>query len=171
MELAWVGSATNGATPFSLNINTFLYLFFFSLVCLTSHPLPCPIIVIRCNNVVKSNLVSDKENKKKNPLLTCSVVSFRTFITTVLQIKGMCYVANWITYRKYNWNKVPINVFFFIYCHIIWSRHGQSQGLLYKHLSLIHSLINSFIKWSFSLPQLFGAATPKRLEIGLSVIK
>ena len=28
----------------------------------------------------------------------------------------------------------------------------------------------SFIKWSFSLPQLYGAATPTRLEIALPVI-
>ena len=57
--------------------------------------------------------------------------------------------------------------------NIAWSvisRHGQSKGPLYKHPfdSFIHSLIQSV---SLFLPQLYAAATPKRLEIALPVIK
>ena len=51
----------------------------------------------------------------------------------------------------------------------IFSRPGWSQGLLYKHIR--HWFFHSFINWSFSLPQLYGAATPKGLEICLPVIK
>ena len=47
-------------------------------------------------------------------------------------------------------------------CPVI-SRPGQSQGLLYKDLH--HSFINWVILF---LPQLYSAATPKRLEITLS---
>ena len=45
------------------------------------------------------------------------------------------------------------------------SRPWQNQGLLYKHLRY------SLSKRSGSLSQLYGAATPKVLEIGLPVIK
>ena len=48
----------------------------------------------------------------------------------------------------------------------IFSRPGQSQRLLYKQPR--DSLINSV---SLVLPQFYGAATPKRLEIALPVIK
>ena len=41
------------------------------------------------------------------------------------------------------------------------SRPGPSQGLLYKHCG------HSFAQWPFSSPRLYGAATPKRLEIAL----
>ena len=44
----------------------------------------------------------------------------------------------------------------------IFGRPGQSQGLLYKHLS--HSLINSLILYS---PQLNDAPMPKRLELAV----
>ena len=47
---------------------------------------------------------------------------------------------------------------------LIFSRPGQSQGLLCKHLWLIRWLSNPFF------PQLYNAATPKRLEIALPVI-
>ena len=55
----------------------------------------------------------------------------------------------------------------------IFSRPGRSQGLLCKHIHpwFIHWLIHQFIRWSFSLPQLYGAATTKRVKIGLPVIK
>ena len=71
----------------------------------------------------------------------------------------------------------------------IFSRPGKSQGLLYKHLcsskSLLHgswsviissleplhSFIHAFIKSTFSLPHIYVVAMPKRLEIGLQVIK
>ena len=46
------------------------------------------------------------------------------------------------------------------------SRPGRSQGLLYKHLC--HWLSQSV---SLFLPQLYGAATPKRFEIALTVMK
>ena len=49
---------------------------------------------------------------------------------------------------------------------MLFSRPRQSQGLLYEQLC--DSLIKSV---SLFLPQLYGAATPKRLEIALSVIK
>ena len=49
---------------------------------------------------------------------------------------------------------------------IIISRPGRSQGLLYKQPR--DSLTDSV---SLFLPQLYGAATPKRLEIALLVIK
>ena len=52
---------------------------------------------------------------------------------------------------------------------LFFSRARRSQGLLYRHLC--HSFINSFIQWSFSLPQLYGAATLKGLEMALPVIK
>ena len=50
------------------------------------------------------------------------------------------------------------------------SRPGRSQGLLYKQPR--HSLIQSLIKWVILfLPQLYGATTPKRLEIALPILK
>ena len=48
---------------------------------------------------------------------------------------------------------------------------GKARGCSMNSLvinSFIHSLIKSFILF---LPQLYGAATPKRLEIELPVIK
>ena len=53
---------------------------------------------------------------------------------------------------------------------ILGSQCGQSQGLLYKQAR--HELINPLIQLvSLFLQQLYGAATPKRLEIGVPVIK
>ena len=49
----------------------------------------------------------------------------------------------------------------------VFSRPGRSQGLLYKQL-VSNSLIKSVIVF---LPQLDSAATPKRLELVLLVIK
>ena len=65
--------------------------------------------------------------------------------------------------------KEPIDVTVMDYRQIfdaeVFSRPGRSQGLLYKQSR--HSLI----KWvSLFLPQHYGAATPKRLEMALPVI-
>ena len=48
----------------------------------------------------------------------------------------------------------------------LFSRPGRSQGLLYKQLC--NSFIDSVILF---LPQLYGAITPKQLEIALPVRK
>ena len=59
-----------------------------------------------------------------------------------------------------------INTSIKLFHAVLVSRPGLSQGLLYKHL-------RCYLNYSFILflPELYGAATPKQLEIALPVTK